>query len=111
MNLRRKIGELMGYSVGLNGYNYVLFDPKGRWITESNEFPNSTPDEVWDFLPAFDTWDGIGLLLEWLAEHSEFALQMTSTLVKFNDNIHVAGITDEFPRFICEQVLKECGRK
>ena len=107
MTLRRRIGELLGYSVQLVDDNYVLFRPDMTRVWESTEFPNSTPDEAFDFLPAFDTWDGIGLVLEWLMKNRKFDLKLDSTRVRFNDDLYVVGIRENIPQFICEQVLKE----
>lgn len=110
MTLRRRIGELLGYSVQLVDDNYVLFRPDMTRVWESTEFPNSTPDEAWDFLPAFDTWDGVGLVLEWLMKHRNFTLQLTQTRVWLNGEHYVLGIRENVPQFICEKVLEEGSR-
>ncbi len=93
MTLRRRVAEKMGYKVALRDRYYVLVDPQGDTVPESRGFPNSTPDEAWDFVPAFDTWEGVGKVMEWLS------------LLGVDFWFIWATRKDDFPKALCEFAL------
>lgn len=74
-----------------------LLDPQGEEV-DYGECPPFDEEEAWSNLPPLDTWEGVGLVLKWLAENGCYSFP--GILDMDLDNI------DDWPKAICEYALE-----
>ncbi len=89
-----QIAKAVGYTVVKGRYGYRLVDPDGNFLT----FPQTSEEDAWSFAPPLDTWEGVGLVLKWLAEHGCYSFPGILDMELAN--------TDDWPKAICGFALE-----